>query len=105
MATYVLAYHGGGMPETEAEQATVMAAWGAWYGQIGAALVDGGNPIGKTKTISSSGAVSDGGGANPISGYTIIKVDTIDQAVACAKMCPILSAGGSVEVAETMEVM
>ena len=51
MATYLLAYHGGSMPETDAARAKVMEAWGAWYGQIGAALVDGGNPIGQAKTV------------------------------------------------------
>ena len=35
MAKFILAYHGGGMPETEAEQAAVMAAWGAWFGNLG----------------------------------------------------------------------
>jgi hypothetical protein len=105
VATYLLAYHGGSMPESDAARAKAMEEWGAWYGQIGAALVDGGNPIGQTKTVSSAGAVSDGGGANPVSGYTLIKVDSIDQAIACAKMCPVLSGGGSVEVAETFDVM
>ena len=31
MANYLLAYHGGGMADTEEEQARVMAAWGKWY--------------------------------------------------------------------------
>ena len=41
MATYLLAYHGGGMPETEKEQARVMAAWGKWYQKLGKAVVEG----------------------------------------------------------------
>ena len=41
MANFVLLFSGGGMPETEAEQAAVLQAWGAWYGQLGSALVDG----------------------------------------------------------------
>jgi hypothetical protein len=28
MANYLLAYHGGGMPETEEARARVMGAWG-----------------------------------------------------------------------------
>ncbi len=35
MANFVLLYSGGSMPETEAEQAAVMQAWGAWFGQLG----------------------------------------------------------------------
>ena len=44
MSSYVLAYTGGGMPETEEEQAAVMAAWGAWMGGLGDALPDGSLP-------------------------------------------------------------
>jgi hypothetical protein len=30
MANYLLAYHGGGMPENEEEGAKIMAAWDVW---------------------------------------------------------------------------
>ena len=104
MANYLLAYHGGGMPETEEEGAQVMAAWEAWYGQLGAAIVDGGAPTGQAKTVAPDGSVSDGGGTNPVSGYTVISADDLDKAVALAKSCPILSAGGTIEVAETLDM-
>lgn len=45
MANYALLYSGGGMPETEAEQAAVLQAWGAWYGALGSTIVDGDNPF------------------------------------------------------------
>jgi hypothetical protein len=105
MATYLLAYHGGGMPEDEKESARVMTAWGKWYAKLGKAVVDGGNPIGQAKTIASTGRVTRGGGKNPISGYTIIKAKDLDAAVKLSQGCPILKSGGSVEVAETFEVM
>jgi hypothetical protein len=105
MATYLLAYHGGGMPESEKEIARVMAAWGKWYAKLGKAVVDGGNPIGHTKTIASTGRVTKGGGKNPISGYTVIKAKDLDTAVKLSKGCPVLKGGGSVEVCETYEVM
>ena len=105
MPNYLLAYHGGGMPESEEEGARIMAAWGTWYETLGAAVVDGGNPIGATKTIESSGEVTDGGGANPVSGYSVIAADNIDDAVAKAKGCPILQSHGSIEVGETFAVM
>ena len=56
MPKYVLAYHGGSMPETKEEQAEVMEEWGAWMGGLGDALVDPGNPVGQSSTVT-SGAV------------------------------------------------
>jgi len=105
VAKYLLAYHGGGMPETEEEQAKVMAAWGEWYGKLGAAVVDPGNPIGLARTVAKDGSMTDGGGANPVSGYSIIDVSDIDAATDAARGCPVLQSGGSVEVAETFNVM
>lgn len=102
MGKYLLTYHGGGMPETEEEGQRVMAAWGAWYGSLGAAVVDSGNPVGAAKAISSNGSVSDSG--NPVSGYTIVEAADMDAAVKLASGCPILQSGGSVEVGETFEI-
>ena len=47
MAKDVFAYHGGGHPATPEEVKKVMDAWGAWFGSLGAAVVDGGNAVGK----------------------------------------------------------
>ncbi len=52
MTNFVLLYTGGGMPESEEEKGAVMAAWGAWYERMGAAIVDGGNPFGASMYVS-----------------------------------------------------
>jgi hypothetical protein len=44
MSKYVFIYHGGGTPATPEEGKKAMDAWGAWFGSMGAAVVDGGNP-------------------------------------------------------------
>lgn len=105
MAKYLLVYHGGSMPEGEEAQAKVMAAWGTWFQNLGPALADGGNPVGQSKTIASDGSVSDGGGANKATGYSLIEAEGIDAAVTLAKGCPVLGGGASIEVAETFNVM
>lgn len=105
MANYLLAYHGGGMPETEEEGARVMAAWGEWMGAVGSAMVDAGNPVGQAATVSADGSRLDGGGANPVTGYSVVRADSLDAAVALVAGCPILAAGGSVEICETFDVM
>jgi hypothetical protein len=102
MTTYLLAYHGGSMPESEAEQAAVMAAWGDWFTSLGAAVADLGAPVGATTTVGADGAASPGGGVNPVTGYSLLTADSLDAAVVLAKGCPILAAGGSIEVAETI---
>lgn len=105
MPKYLLAYHGGGMPESEKEQAKVMAAWMKWFQKVGKDMVDGGNPIGRTKSIASTGRITNGGGKNPVSGYSIINAKDIDAAAKLAKGCPIVKSGGSIEVCETFDAM
>ena len=103
MPKYLFAYHGGAMPETEEQVAKVMAAWESWYGELGAAIVDGGNPTSVAKTVTTEG-VTDGGGANPVTGYTILTADSLELAAKLAQGCPILDSGGTVEVAETIDM-
>lgn len=104
MAKFLLVYHGGaGMAESEAAQAQEMAAWGAWFGELGAAVVDGGNPTGQSKTVS-SGGTADGGGGNPATGYSLIDANDLTDAVSKAQGCPVLKNGGTVEVCETIDV-
>ena len=103
MAKFVLAYRGGSAAESEAEQKAVMDQWMGWFGSLGAAVVDGGNPFGPAKTIASNGSVSDGGGA-ALTGYSIIDASGLDDAAAKAKGCPVLASGGTVDVYETMEM-
>ena len=103
MANYLLTYHGGGMPETKEEQDQVMKAWTAWFGTLGDALVDGGNPVSQAKAISPDGSVMDATMAP--SGYSIIKADSLDSAVQLAKGCPVLAGGANVLVSETLAAM
>ncbi len=106
MANFLLLYTGGRMPESEAETAQVMQAWQAWFGKIGSNLVDGGNPFTpQAKSISSNGTVSDGPVGELASGYSVIKADSLDAAVAIAKECPVLQGGSKITVYETFPVM
>jgi hypothetical protein len=105
MTKYVLAYHGSAeMPDSEGEMAAIMERWGAWFAGLGEHLVDGGNPIARAMTVNTDGRVSDGGGANPLSGYSIISADSMDAACDMAKGCPVLQNDGTVEVAEAIDM-
>jgi hypothetical protein len=99
MTKYLLGYHGGGMAATPAEQEASMAQWTAWFGALGGAVVDMGAPTGAARTVGKTGA-STGGGANPLTGYSVIEAANLDAAVNMAKGCPIVTTGGTIEVSE-----
>ncbi len=102
MSNYIIAYHGGKKPETPEEGAKGMAKWQAWIDGLGDAVVNPGTPLGKSKIVS-SGGVSDGGGSNSLTGFSIVKADSMDAALEMAKACPFLELG-TLEVAEVMEM-
>jgi len=103
MPTYVFAYHGGKIPETEQAKAAVMARWRDWIEGLGEQLVDKGNPVGKSKTVSRAG-VTDDGGANPLSGFSVVAAADIDAAVRIAQTCPHLDSDGTIEIAPSISM-
>jgi len=100
MPKYMFAYSGGAQPEGMSEEqiAEVMGKWQAWMGGLGEALVDGGNAFGESQTT------SDAAEGTGLSGYSLYMADSLDDAVAAAKSCPIHDAGGAVTVYETREM-
>jgi hypothetical protein len=104
MAKYLFVYHGGKMASNPAEAKKAMEAWGQWFGSMGKAVIDGGNPVGKSSTVKSDGALVSDGGANPASGYSLIEAPSLEEAHKKAKGCPILANGGSIEIAEAMDM-
>jgi hypothetical protein len=104
MAKYLFVYHGGKRPSNPEEVKSVMNAWGAWFGSMGAAVIDGGNPVGQSSTVQPDGSLVTGGGANPASGYSLIEAASLADAHKKAKGCPLLTAGGSIEIAQAMDM-
>ena len=104
MPKFILAYHGGSTPTGPEEQQKVMSAWSAWFDGLGGAVVDAGNPVGRSRTVTKDG-VSGNGGANPISGYSVVEAADQDAACEMARGCPMVVDGsGSVEVAQIHEM-
>ncbi len=102
MTEFIFAYHGGKKPESPEAGAALMAKWHAWIEGLGDAMVNPGTPLGKSKTVS-AGGVDDDGGPNPLSGFSVVKADTMDAALELAKECPFLEMG-TIEVAQMMEM-
>jgi hypothetical protein len=103
---YLLVYYGGGMPEGAAAQARVLKQWGTWFGKLGPAIVDGGNPMsGAVNKIQPDGSVAKGPIGKRATGYSIVEAPSLDRATKMAKGCPILKSGGQIAVYETFNAM
>jgi hypothetical protein len=79
--------------------------WAAWFKELGAGgrLKDPGHPLQFTGKVVSGNqkVVKDGPYAEAkdvVGGYIIVETEDIAEAVELSKGCPILEAGGSVEV-------
>lgn len=93
MSTFLFAYRApkGYIPG----EPDVAGAWNAWFAAMGSdVLVDVGNPIFRRESVGSPAADTE------LGGYSLVNADDIEAAVALVKGCPMISAGGAVEVGE-----
>jgi hypothetical protein len=71
-----------------------IAAWKAWFQGMGPQLRDLGKPVFNRATV---GGSADGA---LLGGYSLVTAQNLDEALTLAKSCPIVAAGGGVEVGE-----
>jgi YCII-related domain len=91
MAKFMYLYRGPGTSDSDStpEQAAErMAAFRAWMGKVGSALVDVGSPFGTSASVRDDGAE---GPAGDLIGYTIIEADDLAAAKAFTDGLPFLS--------------
>lgn len=100
MTKFVYAYVGGAMAATPQEQQEQMQKWTAWFGTLGGAVSDVGNPFGASATVKDGGSVE--GAASRLGGYSVIEAGSMDEALTKARGCPVLESGGTVEVYEAI---
>jgi YCII-related domain len=91
MPTFVLTHRA---PAHYAPSAQSAAAWNAWFERLGSNLADRGNPVFARRSL------GDCGSDTALGGYTLITADDLQSAVALANGCPVLAAGGGVEIGE-----
>jgi hypothetical protein len=88
------------------EMQSMTKRWMDWIGGISAKnkLADRGNRLASGgKVVRPDNVITDGPYSEikeSVGGYTLIKVDSYEEAVEIAKGCPILNIGGNVEVRE-----
>jgi hypothetical protein len=101
MTSYILAYRGGKKFADESANVAHRARWGAWMRGLGEAMINPGTPLANAKTVSASGV--SGGDPNALTGYSIVRAESLDAALEIAKTCPFLEIG-TIEVAMLMEM-
>lgn len=102
MPAFLITYHGAmEMPPNEEAREQMMSAFMAWAGSIGDKMVDPGSPVGPSRVVTSGGD-ADGKATGEVGGYTIIKADSLDDAVSAVRSHPFLARGGTLQVAEAV---
>jgi len=102
MMQYVFVYLGGNHPSSQEEANNHFNKYMQWLNSLGDAVVTPTIPLKDTTTVSSDGSVREGGSC-AMSGFSIIKAESMQAALAIAQACPFLEIGGSLEVSELMQ--
>ena len=103
MSQFIISYIGTPQPSSPEEGQKHFAKYKEWLSSLGESVVSPANPFKNTHIVNSDGTVENGGRTG-MSGYTIIKVDSIDDALSMAKSCPFLDIGGTLEVSELVQM-
>ena len=83
---------------TPEQMAAGMAAWRVWFEKCGSAVVDAGAPLDKSTKVTGGTAEH---GKTSITGYTVIKAGSMEEAVALMKEHPHFRApASSVQILE-----
>ena len=111
MSEFVFLYRGGERPASPEQGQQAMQKWMAWFKDLAAKghILDRGQPLEPTGKVvhGKQKTVTDGPYAEAkdvIGGYTLIKADDVGHAAELSKGCPILDAGGLVEVRPVMKM-
>jgi hypothetical protein len=103
MKQFVLVYLGGNQPSSEEEAKNHYSKYVEWVSSLGDAVVIPTIPLKDTSTVSPDGTIREGG-SSAMSGFSIIKADSMEAALSMAQSCPFLEIGGSLEVSEMMQM-
>ena len=79
------------------------ARYQEWLASLGEAAIKPMVPYKGTRTLAPDGSVAEGSSTG-MTGHTIVRAETIEQAIEYAKTCPFLEINGTSEVAEIIQM-
>ena len=88
---------------TKEDQKKGMKAWTDWMDEHKSSIVQMGAPLGKTKTVTSSGITDT---KNEVCGYTVVEADSHQEAAELFESSPHLTMmqGATIDVIECMDM-
>lgn len=102
MPKYIFVYLGGEYPTDEQEGEKHFARYQEWLNNLGDAVVSPAVPFKDTHTVQADGTASPGT-VSSMSGLSIMKMDSMADALEAARSCPFLEINGTLEVSEMIE--
>ncbi len=103
MPQYILVYLGGEYPASPEEGQKHFDKYQRWLASLGDAVVSPAIPFKDTHTIQADGTASPGS-LSAMSGLTILRMGSMQEALAAAQSCPFLEINGALEVSEMIEM-
>jgi hypothetical protein len=111
MSEFTYLYRGSDPSASPEQRQQQLQKWVAWFKDLGAAghLKNPGHPLERAGMVvaGNSKTITDGPYAETkdvVGGFSLIEARDLAQAVELSKGCPILEAGGSVEVRPIMQI-
>lgn len=103
MPQYIFVYIGGEYPSDPEEGQKHFSKYQEWLTSLGEAVISPAIPFKDTHTVhpDRTDAV---GSTSAMSGLSILKFATMDEAVEVAKSCPFLEINGTLEISEMIEM-
>ena len=102
MNQYIIVYLGGEQPTSPEESQQHMEKYREWLKSLGDSVVSALNPLKDTHVVSANGATN--GSSTAMSGFTIMKANSLEAVLEMANSCPFLEIGGTLEVSELMQM-
>jgi len=103
MPQYIFVYLGGEYPSDPEEGQKHFQKYQQWLASLGDAVISPAIPFKDTHTVQASGATSPGS-LSAMSGMSILRMASMEEALAAAQSCPFLEINGALEVSEMIEM-
>jgi hypothetical protein len=103
MPQFIFVYLGGELPANPEEGQKHFQRYQQWLDSLGNAVISPAIPFRDTHVVKPDGAVLPGS-TSAMSGLSIIRMDSLEDALAAARSCPFLEINGTLEVSEMIEM-